>query len=216
MWLPLALIYLWLPTLFLRPDPCLKELQILLCVSAHSYSVQEIPETFGQSLSMIFLQVHNLKAVPEIPKSEWDLVFFIAGFLKYIVAVHWLQLEEISQGKYAYASHHFVMVQGDFSELQIQIVEEISWHHRYLINNDNLQVFKGCSFFACPPLRERYELVPEFKPKARMECLAVIGVGNTQSDSIQCLDFAKKWIIQYPIQYCFTQDSIKKKSADSI
>ena len=47
-------------------------------------------------------------------------------------------------------------------------------------------------------------------------------VGDTQSDSIQCLNFAKKWSIQYSIQYCFTQDSIQniiqfqKKSADSI
>ena len=34
-------------------------------------------------------------------------------------------------------------------------------------------------------------------------------VGDTQSDSIQCLNFAKKWFIQYSIQYCFTQDSIQ-------
>ena len=49
-----------------------------------------------------------------------------------------------------------------------------------------------------------------------------IGVFDTLSDSIQCLNFAKKWFIQYSIQYCFTQDSIqniiqfKKNSADSI
>ena len=49
-----------------------------------------------------------------------------------------------------------------------------------------------------------------------------IVVNDTQSDSIQYLNFAKKWFIQYSIQYCFTQDSIqniiqfKKKSADSI
>ena len=47
-------------------------------------------------------------------------------------------------------------------------------------------------------------------------------VGDTQSDSIQCLNFAKKWFIQYSIQYCFTQDSIqniiqfKINSADPI
>ena len=34
-------------------------------------------------------------------------------------------------------------------------------------------------------------------------------VSDTQSDSIQCLNFAKKWFIQYSIQYCFTQDSIQ-------
>ena len=49
-----------------------------------------------------------------------------------------------------------------------------------------------------------------------------IGVSDTLSDSIQCLNFAKKWFIQYSIQYCFTQDSIqniiqfKINSADSI
>ena len=49
-----------------------------------------------------------------------------------------------------------------------------------------------------------------------------IGVFDTLSDSIQCLNFAKKWFIQYSIQYRFTQDSIqniiqfKKNSADSI
>ena len=49
-----------------------------------------------------------------------------------------------------------------------------------------------------------------------------LGVGDNQSDSIQCLNFAKKWFVQYLIQYCFTQDSIQniiqfqKKSADSI
>ena len=50
----------------------------------------------------------------------------------------------------------------------------------------------------------------------------ILVVGDTQSDSIQCLNAAKKWSIQYSIQYCFTQDSIQniiqyqKKSADSI
>ena len=34
-------------------------------------------------------------------------------------------------------------------------------------------------------------------------------VGDTQSDSIQYLNFAKKWFIQYLIQYCFTKDSIQ-------
>ena len=47
-------------------------------------------------------------------------------------------------------------------------------------------------------------------------------LGDTQSDSIQCLNFAKKWFIQCSIQYCFTEDSIQniiqfnKNSADSI
>ena len=47
-------------------------------------------------------------------------------------------------------------------------------------------------------------------------------VSDTQSDSIQYSNFAKKWFIQYLIQYRFTQDSIqniiqfKKNSADSI
>ena len=36
-----------------------------------------------------------------------------------------------------------------------------------------------------------------------------IVVSDTQSDSIQCLNFAKKWFIQYLIQYCFAQDSIQ-------
>ena len=50
----------------------------------------------------------------------------------------------------------------------------------------------------------------------------ILVVGDTQSDSIQYLNFAKKWFIQYSIQYCYTQDSIqniiqlKKNSADSI
>ena len=49
-----------------------------------------------------------------------------------------------------------------------------------------------------------------------------IVVSDTQSDSIQFLNFAKKLFIQYSIQYCFAQDSIqniiqfKKNSADSI
>ena len=47
-------------------------------------------------------------------------------------------------------------------------------------------------------------------------------MGDAQSDSIQYLNFAKKWFIQYSIQYCFTQDSIqniihfKINSGDSI
>ena len=49
-----------------------------------------------------------------------------------------------------------------------------------------------------------------------------VGVFDTLSDSIQCLNFAKVWFIQYSIQYRFTQDSIqniiqfKENSADSI
>ena len=52
--------------------------------------------------------------------------------------------------------------------------------------------------------------------------LMALVVGDTQSDSIQYLNFAKKWFIQYSIQYCFTQDSIqniiqfKINSGDSI
>ena len=42
-----------------------------------------------------------------------------------------------------------------------------------------------------------------------LQIASTIGVGDTQSDSIQCLNFAKKWFIQYLIQYCFTQDSIQ-------
>ena len=52
--------------------------------------------------------------------------------------------------------------------------------------------------------------------------LTLLGVSDTLSDSIQCLNYAKKWFIQYSIQYCFTQDSIqniiqfKINSGDSI
>ena len=51
---------------------------------------------------------------------------------------------------------------------------------------------------------------------------SIVGVFDTLSDSIQCLNFAKKWFIQYSIQYRFTQDSIqniiqfKINSGDSI
>ena len=51
--------------------------------------------------------------------------------------------------------------------------------------------------------------------------VCILVVGDTQSDSIQCLNFAKKLFIQYSIQYCFTRDSIqniiqfKINSADS-
>ena len=50
----------------------------------------------------------------------------------------------------------------------------------------------------------------------------VLGVSDTQIDSIQYLNFAKKLFIQYSIQYCFTRHSIqniiqfKINSADSI
>ena len=39
-------------------------------------------------------------------------------------------------------------------------------------------------------------------------------MSDTQSDSIQFLNFAKKWFIQYLIQYSFTQDSIQKSQID--
>ena len=41
-----------------------------------------------------------------------------------------------------------------------------------------------------------------------MSHLGVV-VNDTQTDSIQYLNFAKKWFIQYSIQYCFSQDSIQ-------
>ena len=53
-----------------------------------------------------------------------------------------------------------------------------------------------------------------------LSCVQFSGV-RAQSDSIQFLNFPKKWFIQYSIQYCFTQDSIKNiiqlkiNSADS-
>ena len=49
-----------------------------------------------------------------------------------------------------------------------------------------------------------------------------LGVGDNLSDSIQCLNFAKKWFIRYSIQYCFSLDLIqniiqfKINSGDSI
>ena len=51
--------------------------------------------------------------------------------------------------------------------------------------------------------------------------MLMLGVFDTLSDSIECLNFAKKWFIQYSIQYRFTKDSIQniiqsKKSVDSI
>ena len=55
-----------------------------------------------------------------------------------------------------------------------------------------------------------------------LNCDRWVVVNDTQSDSIQYLNFAKKWFIQYSIQYCFTQDSIqniiqfKINSGDSI
>ena len=57
---------------------------------------------------------------------------------------------------------------------------------------------------------------------ARESKVIEVVVNDTQSDSIQYLNFAKKWFIQYSIQYCFTQDSIqniiqfKINSGDSI
>ena len=71
----------------------------------------------------------------------------------------------------------------------------------------------------CSKVPKRAEKCPE--------CLKVplvprVVVNDTQSDSIQYLNFAKKWFIQYSIQYCFTQDSIqniiqfKINSGDSI
>ena len=57
---------------------------------------------------------------------------------------------------------------------------------------------------------------------ALLRRLSKIVVNDTQSDSIQYLNFAKKWFIQYSIKYCFTQDSIqniiqfKINSGDSI
>ena len=41
------------------------------------------------------------------------------------------------------------------------------------------------------------------------EAVYKVGVFDTLSDSIQCLNFAKKLFIQYSIQYLFTQDSIQ-------
>ena len=59
-------------------------------------------------------------------------------------------------------------------------------------------------------------------PSSLIVFILILVVNDTQSDSIQYLNFAKKWFIQYSIQYCFTQDSIqniiqfKINSGDSI
>ena len=47
-----------------------------------------------------------------------------------------------------------------------------------------------------------------FETEVKHEQL-VVGVFDTLSDAIQCMNFAKKWFLQYSIQYCFTQDSIQ-------
>ena len=59
--------------------------------------------------------------------------------------------------------------------------------------------------------------------KVGLQCYHLrLVVADTQSDSIQCLNFAKKGFIQCSIKYCSTQYSIQniiqfnKNSADSI
>ena len=49
------------------------------------------------------------------------------------------------------------------------------------------------------------------RPRTNLSLVShcILGVSDTLSDSIQCLNFAKKRFIQYMIQYCFTQDSIQ-------
>ena len=54
----------------------------------------------------------------------------------------------------------------------------------------------------------RVEMVMATLPLVVLD-VEVIVVSGTQSDSIQYLNFAKKWFIQYSIQYCFALDSIQ-------
>ena len=74
-----------------------------------------------------------------------------------------------------------------------------------------------CSQYFQTPNQSFKSIKNHFKP-----FLIQVVVNDTQSDSIQYLNFAKKWFIQYSIQYCFTQDSIqniiqfKINSGDSI
>ena len=95
-----------------------------------------------------------------------------------------------------------------------------------------LEIFKMCSTIHqlthnfCFPMFLYLQSITTANPSSNLsqwcKCEFNIGVFDTLSDSIQCLNFAKKLFIQYSIRYYFNQDSIqniiqfKKKSADSI
>ena len=67
-----------------------------------------------------------------------------------------------------------------------------------------------CPIMACVLLILETTTVVQTCKKSWVDIyVCVLVVNDTQSDSIQYLNFAKKWFIQYSIQYCFTQDSIQ-------
>ena len=83
----------------------------------------------------------------------------------------------------------------------------------FLLSKERLSDERNISRSNTRPKTEHFHSITSFSG---------VVVSDTQSDSIQCLNFAKKWFIQYSIQYCFTQDSIqniiqfKINSGDSI
>ena len=72
-------------------------------------------------------------------------MLLVARRLKYKPGFWRLELKEIAEDKDGKASKGNVF-HGDFSKSQVQVVEEISADHRYLINDDTFQVPEEQSF----------------------------------------------------------------------
>ena len=97
-------------------------------------------------------------------------------------------------------SHH------SHSEVNFQINKHehiiISWLTHFILNGT---LFKQ----TYTVFKQTNKSISTFQINENTSWSPFIGVFDTLSDSIQCLNFAKKWFIQYLIQYSFTQDSIQ-------
>ena len=119
-------------------------------------------------------------------KGFWDLISVFEPYLATSVP-----FEELYQAFWAISDYKWLRLQLRWRIIQAKLISNPNiWNNSM---NENIK-----SLFH----------------KARTQCsrsdLTAIGlvVPVTQSDSIQCLNFVKKWLIQYLIQYCLNQDSI--------
>ena len=149
-----------------------------------------MPQKHNPLQWMSCFTLHQFVIVPKIHNVDFWINCFVFCVFKFILIVISFALKCHKKSQRVEASRS--TVPANLKVIQSIILPRCGLDAESLYMTLNLNITRFHSENLKPDL-QTYALV----------------VADTQFDSIQCLNFAKKWFIQYSIQYCFTQDSIQ-------
>merc|ERR1719239_295393 len=123
----------------LGPNSCLQHGNVLFCLSASSYSVQEVSIDFVFTLPMVFLQVDHSEEFPQVSNGMGQGMLLVGWLFKHISSFGGLELVEVAKDKDRHPAKDCVN-HGDLTQAEVQIVEEVCRHHTDLIDDDAPQI----------------------------------------------------------------------------